>query len=142
MTHRTDILLAACRAFLKKMELSEVGVEWGMETVYNRAENSISLHAGQNERTAPMYVEFMRDTYGIELSAFHPTLIAFLHEAGHAATMDSFSEEDLMLYAFLKDGAAPSFYWSLPDEAAANKWVAEHWDSGEVEELAAKWGLM
>lgn len=142
MTHRTDIVLAACRTFLKKMGMNEVGVEWGTETVYNRAENSISLHAGQNERTAPMYVEFMRGEYGINLEAFHPTLLAFLHEAGHAATMDSFSEEDLMLYSFLKDGAAPSFYWSLPDEAAANQWVAEHWGDGEVEELASKWGLM
>lgn len=142
MSRKPDVLLAACRAFLKKMGLSEVEVEWGTETAYDRAENSISLHAGQNERTAPMYIEFMRDRYGVEFSAFHPTLIAFLHEVGHAATMDSFSEEDLMLYFLLKDGASPSFYWSLPDEAAANEWVAEYWDSGEVEELASKWGLI
>lgn len=142
MTRKYDVLLAACRAFLRKMGMDEVGVEWGMETQYNRAENSISLHSGQNERTAPLYIEFMRDEYGINLESFHPTLVAFLHEVGHAATMDSFSEEDLMLYSFLKDGTAPSFYWSLPDEAAANAWVAEHWDSGEVEELASKWGLM
>ena len=142
MSRKLDVLLAACRAFLKKMGMSEVGVEWGVETQYNRAEGIISLHSGQNERTAPLYIEFMRDTYGINLEAFHPTLLAFLHEVGHAATMENFSEEDLMLYFLLKDGAAPTFYWSLPDEAAANQWVAEHWGDGEVEELASKWGLV
>lgn len=141
MSRNPDTLLAACRAFLKKMGMGEVEVEWGVETQYNRVENSISLHSGQNERTAPMYIEFMRDEYNLELSAFHPTLLAFLHEAGHAATMDSFSEEDLMLYSFLKEGSTPMLYWSLPDEAAANAWVAEHWGDGEIEELAAKWSL-
>lgn len=142
MSHKPNVLLAACRIFLKKMGLSGVGVEWGIETAYDRAENAIFLYSRQNERTAPMYIDFMRDRYGIELESFHPTLIAFLHEVGHAATMDSFSEEDLMLYFLLKDGASPSFYWSLPDEAAANQWVAEHWGSGEVEELAAEWKLV
>ena len=36
MSRKPDVLLAACRAFLKKMGLGEVGVEWGTETAYDR----------------------------------------------------------------------------------------------------------
>lgn len=139
MSQEPDRRLAACRAFLEKMGLGGVGVEWGMVTEYNRDENAIYLHAGQNERTAPHYVDFMRDKYGIELSAFHPTLAAFFHEAGHAATMATFPEDDLWAYFLLKDGATSEFYWSLPDEVAANKWVVAHWGRNEITELAAQW---
>lgn len=108
----------------------EVGIEVTTNFAYNRIDNQICFGVVNNEKVGKWFSEYMIKK-GCNYAKDIPwPVLAFIHELGHFNTIDQFSEEELILFSFMKESktkmkkkSSMFSYWSMPDEDAANTWA-------------------
>lgn len=104
-----------------------INVQLGDYSEYDREKRLITLGMAAQSETMRLYKGFLEERYGIEgLGPCPQQFLSFLHELGHAATLENFQEIELFCFEWLKEGASSyRAYWCVPDEEAANEWAVE-----------------
>ena len=112
---------------------------------YDWFENKLHVGTVTYPTTGRWFEQFLCE-YGLEWFGILDPVLALIHELGHYATHESYSEEELYLFQAIKmfgtedrmeEMNSMFKYWEVNDEFAANMWAIDYinWNIEVVQEL-------
>lgn len=128
--------------WIYKNGFDEIGLCFGQDFAYVLLEDGrfgIQIGTEGYPEVGRYFEQFLYE-YGLEYMGIYDPVLAFLHELGHAQTLNYFSDLELKFFELAKESIDSEseydrfvHYWSLPDEFAANMWainfINEHKDA-------------
>lgn len=133
--------------WLCKNNFSNIDVDFEYDFGY-AVDDDLGIHClnigvEDNNAAGTFFEQFLYE-YGCDYVGIPYPILALIHELGHIATINNFSQTELKLFELAKEFSHGEsnhdwffHYWEMPDEFAATMWavdfINEHIDA--VEEL-------
>ena len=133
--------------WMQKYGFGQIKISCASDFAYNIEEKKIMIGTTAYPQISRYFEQFLYE-FGMEYCGIYDAVLAFLHELGHACTINMFSGEEQLFCHLTKQFCTIEdehewfdFYWMVPDEFLANLWVIDFINSNiaAVEELCNNW---
>lgn len=129
----TEKFLDVMMSWLARNGIDDLNLKIDNEFCYNLIDNEITIGVMSFPEVDQWTQEYWNEL-GIVWININPMVLKFLHEIGHYYTIQTFTNDELMIYNLSKpivdlkaaDAKNKMYeYWQMPDEMVATRWAID-----------------